>query len=80
MTFHWVVDDYMRRYNEKRLKMEVKTFLGSTRPRVSRCASHPWRYCAKKLDKYKLKTSEELRSIPSGRTVCTANIGHCGSS
>lgn len=36
--------------------------------------SHPMALLRKKLDKYKLKTSEELRRIPDGRTVRTAGI------
>ncbi len=36
--------------------------------------SHPMALLRKKLDKYKLKTSEELRGIPDGRTVRTAGI------
>ncbi|CAN7360295.1 error-prone DNA polymerase [Acidovorax sp. LjRoot129] len=36
--------------------------------------SHPMALLRKKLDKYKLKTSEELRHIPDGRTVRTAGI------
>ena len=36
--------------------------------------SHPMALLRKKLDKYKLKTSEELRQTPDGRTVRTAGI------
>ncbi|MBV7543912.1 hypothetical protein KW835_22725 [Acidovorax sp. sic0104] len=36
--------------------------------------SHPMALLRKKLDKYKLKTSEELRRIPNGRIVRTAGI------
>jgi error-prone DNA polymerase len=36
--------------------------------------SHPMALLREKLDKYKLKTSEELRRIPDGRIVRTAGI------
>ena len=36
--------------------------------------SHPMALLRKKLDKYKLKTSEELRRIPDGRIVRTSGI------
>ena len=36
--------------------------------------SHPMALLRKKLDKYKLKTSEELRQVPDGRIVRTAGI------
>ncbi len=36
--------------------------------------SHPMALLRKKLDKYKLKTSEELRRLPNGRIVRTAGI------
>ncbi len=36
--------------------------------------SHPMALLRKRLDKYKLKTSEELRHTPHGRTVRTAGI------
>jgi error-prone DNA polymerase len=36
--------------------------------------THPMALLRKKLDKYKLKTSEELRRIPDGRIVRTAGI------
>jgi error-prone DNA polymerase len=36
--------------------------------------SHPMALLRKKLDKYKLKTSDELRRIPNGRIVRTAGI------
>ncbi|KQO27218.1 error-prone DNA polymerase [Acidovorax sp. Leaf78] len=36
--------------------------------------SHPLALLRKKLDKYKLKTSEELRHVPNGRVVRTAGI------
>ncbi len=36
--------------------------------------SHPMALLRKRLDKYKLKTSEELRRMPHGRTVRTAGI------
>lgn len=36
--------------------------------------SHPMALLRKKLDKYKLKTSEELRHMPNGRMVRTSGI------
>jgi error-prone DNA polymerase len=36
--------------------------------------THPMALLRKKLDKYKLKTSEELRRVPDGRIVRTAGI------
>ncbi|MGY8591248.1 error-prone DNA polymerase, partial [Paracidovorax citrulli] len=36
--------------------------------------SHPMALLRRRLDKYKLKTSEELRRMPHGRTVRTAGI------
>jgi len=36
--------------------------------------SHPMALLRRKLDKYRLKTSEELRCTPNGRTVTTAGI------
>ncbi|WP_143227239.1 MULTISPECIES: hypothetical protein [unclassified Acidovorax] len=36
--------------------------------------SHPMALLRKKLDKYNLKTSVELRQIPDGRTVRTSGI------
>ena len=36
--------------------------------------SHPMALLRKKLDKYNLKKSGELRQIPDGRTVRTAGI------